>query len=75
MTVDGRIDINATLHAETNVMAVMKQMSINALVVGLTAAKVGLNPTVLISQLASSWYAKFNGFNGNLMDGEQVQLS
>jgi len=74
MTVDGRIDINATLHAETNVMTVMKQMSINALVVGLTAAKVGLNPTVLISQLASSWYAKFNGFNGNLMDGEQVQL-
>lgn len=74
MTVDGRIDINATLHAETNIMSVMKQMSINALVIGLTAAKVGLNPTVLIGQLASSWYSKFNGFNGNLMDGEQVQL-
>lgn len=74
MTVDGRIDINATLHAETNIMSVMKQMSINALVVGLTAAKAGLNPTVLIAQLASSWYSKFNGFNGNLMDGELVQL-
>ena len=74
MTVDGRIDINATLHGETNVMNVMKQMSINALVVGLTAAKAGLNPTVIISQLANSWYSKFNGFNGNVMDGANVQL-
>lgn len=74
MTVDGRIDINATLHAETNIMSVMKQMSINALVIGLTAAKAGLNPAVLISQLANSWYAKFNGFNGNIMDGAAVQL-
>ena len=74
MTVDGRIDINATLHAETNVMSVMKQMSINALVIGLTAAKAGLNPTVLIAQLANSWYAKFNGFNSNVMDGTAVQL-
>lgn len=74
MTVDGKIDINATLHAESNVMSVMKKMSINALVVGLTAAKAGLNPSVLIGQLASSWYSKFNGFNSNLMDGEQVQL-
>jgi len=74
MTVDGKIDINATIHAETNVMSVMKQMSINALVIGLTAAKTGLNPAVLISQLANSWYAQFNGFNSNVMDGAEVQL-
>lgn len=74
MTVDGSIDINATLHAENNVKEVMGQMSINALVVGLTAAKSGLNPSVLIAQLANSWYAKFNGFNGNVMDGEEVLL-
>jgi len=74
MTVDGKIDINATIQAETNVMSVMKQMSINALVVGLTAAKAGLNPAVLIAQLANSWYSQFNGFNGNVMDGVQVQL-
>lgn len=74
MTIDGRIDINATLQAETNVMNVMKQMSINALVIGLTAAKAGLNPSVIISQLANSWYSRFNGFNGNVMDGSNVQL-
>lgn len=74
MTVDGRIDINATLQAETNVMSVMKQMSVNALVIGLTAAKAGLNPSVLIAQLANSWYSKFNGFNSNVMDGATVQL-
>lgn len=74
MTIDGKIDINATVHAETNVMSVMKRMSINALVVGLTAAKAGLNPAVLIAQLANSWYAQFNGFISNVMDGVQVQL-
>lgn len=74
MTVDGKIDINATLHAENNIMSVMKTLSINALVIGLTAAKAGLNPSVLIGQLANSWYSKFNGFNQNIMNGEEVRL-
>lgn len=74
MTVDGRIDINATLQAEVNVMQTMRMLSINSLVIGLTAAKAGLDPAVLIGQLTHSWYAKFNGFSGNIMDGESVQL-
>ena len=74
LTVDGQIDINATLHAEQNVMTVMKTLSINALVIGLTAAKAGLNPSVLIGQLAHSWYAHFNGFNGNIIADQDVQL-
>lgn len=74
MTVDGRIDVSATVHAESNVMDVMKHLSINALVIGLTAAKAGLNPAVLIGQLANSWYSQFNGFNGNIMEGKEVRL-
>lgn len=74
LTVDGQIDINATLHAEANITHVMKSLSINALVIGLTAAKAGLNPAVLIGQLSHSWYAQFNGFNGNIIEEEEVQL-
>lgn len=74
MTIDGRIDINATLHAETNVTEVMRKLSINSLVIGLTAAKAGLNPAVLIGQLASSWYSRMNGFNGNVLDETSVTL-
>lgn len=74
MTVDGKIDINASLHASNNVMEIMRSLSVNSIVIGLTAAKAGLNPAVLIGQLANSWYGKFNGFNGNIMDGEAVQL-
>lgn len=74
MTVDGRIDISATVHAESNVMDVMKHLSINSLVIGLTAAKAGLNPAVLIGQLANSWYSQFNGFNGNIMEGKEIRL-
>lgn len=74
LTVDGQIDINATLHAESNIGDVMKQLSINSIVIGLTAAKAGLDPAVLIGQLAYSWYAQFNGFNGNVIDDQDVQL-
>lgn len=74
MTVDGRIDVSATVHAESNVVDVMKHLSINALVIGLTAAKAGLNPAVLIGQLANSWYSQFNGFNSNIMEGKEVRL-
>lgn len=74
MTVDGKIDINASLHADSNVMGVMRDLSINSLVIGLTAAKAGLNPSVLIGQLANSWYARFNGFNGNLQNEDLVEL-
>lgn len=74
LTVDGSIDINATLHAETNIVDVMKRLSVNSIVIGLTAAKAGLNPAVLIGQLAHSWYSQFNGFNGNVIDDQDVQL-
>lgn len=74
MTIDGKIDINASLQANENVFATMRQLSINALVIGLTAAKAGLNPSVLISQLANSWYAKFNGFNNNVLENAEIAL-
>lgn len=72
LTVDGQIDINASINGPIQVMQTMRKLNINALVVGLTAAKAGLNPTVLISQLASSWYKDVSGFNGNVVGNEKV---
>lgn len=42
------------------------------LIVGLEAAKRGLNPLVLMSQLASSYYANVNGFNGQITGNEVI---
>lgn len=74
LTVDGKIDITATLHGRENVDRVMRDIPINAIVIGIVAAQSGLDPTVLISQLASSYYKDFNGFNKTVLGKEQIRL-
>jgi len=64
LTIDGHIDVNATIQANKNIMDVARRIPIHMLVVGLVAAKQDVDPTQIMAQLASSMYAKLNGFNG-----------
>lgn len=73
LTVDGKIDINATLHGQENIMRVSKRLPINMLVVGLVAAKQGIDPTSIMASLATSYYSKHNGFNGAVNGDEEIQ--
>lgn len=73
LTVDGRIDINATIQANLTVHESLQKLPINMIVIGLTAAKQGLNPAAIIASLSNSYYAKFNGFN-KLLDKGEIQL-
>ena len=45
------------------------------MVIGLIAAKKGLNSVTLMKELSESIYNEYNGFNGALQDGEQQDLS
>lgn len=74
LTVDGKIDINATLHGMDNVDRTMRSLPINALVIGIVAAKSNLDPTILIHQLATSYYKDLNGFNKNILGREAIML-
>lgn len=74
LTVDGKIDITATIHGSENIGRLMQNVPINAIVVGLVAAKAQLNPIVLINQLATSYYKDFNGFNRNILGRDKIQL-
>lgn len=74
LTMEGTIDIRATLQGQDSVFKCMRSININSIVIGLTAAKAGLNPTVIIGQLANSWYKDVNGFNNNILGNEQVLL-
>ena len=74
LTVDGRIDINASIQANVNIMQTMQRIPVNSLIIGLTAAKQGLNPKRIISQLESSYYKDVNGFNGEITGDEEVYL-
>lgn len=74
LTVDGKIDIVATLHGQENVSRVFRTLPINSIIIGLVAAKSGLDPTVLVHQLATSYYKDFNGFNKMILGREKIML-
>ena len=74
LTVDGKIDIVATLHGQENVSRVFRTLPINSIIIGLVAAKSGLDPTVLVHQLATSYYKDFNGFNKTILGREKIIL-
>lgn len=74
LTVDGKIDITATLHGTENINKVMRSLPINSLIIGIVAAKSNLDPGVLIAQLATSYYKDVNGFNKNILGRETITL-
>ena len=74
LTVDGKLDIVATLHGQENVSRVFRTLPINSIIIGLVAAKSGLDPTVLVHQLATSYYKDFNGFNKTILGREKIML-
>lgn len=74
LTVDGKIDIVATLHGQENVSRVFRTLPINSIIIGLVAAKSGLDPIVLVHQLATSYYKGFNGFNKTILGREKIML-
>lgn len=74
LTVDGKIDIAATIHGQENVDRVMKNLPINALIIGLVAARSNLDPAILINQLCTSYYKNFNGFNKNVLGRDAIRL-
>lgn len=74
LTVDGKIDITATLHGTENVSRVMRSLPINSIIIGIVAAKSNLDPGVLIGQLATSYYKDVNGFNKNILGREKIEL-
>lgn len=74
LTVDGKIDVNAMIHGQDNITESLQRLPINMIVVGLVAAKAGIDPASMIGQLASSYYKDQNGFNRNFLDGQDIKL-
>lgn len=73
--INGNINIDATINANKSLKQVYSEISVNNMVIGLIAAKKGINPAGLIKDLSESIYNEYNGFKGVLADGEQQDLS
>lgn len=62
LTINGRIDIHATQQANIIIDEVLHKLPIQQMIIGMVAAKRGLNPAKIIESLTTSFYRKYNGF-------------
>lgn len=62
LTIDGKIDINASMQAALTIQEVTRKIPVSMISIFLVAAKRGLNPSNIISSLVNSYYKEFNGF-------------
>lgn len=71
LTVDGKIDLTATIHANRSIQELNRLIPINMFIVALVAGKRGLNPADIMSQLTNSFYKQLNGFGAPNNTGNQ----
>ncbi|MCK9544661.1 MAG: hypothetical protein M0R03_21785 [Novosphingobium sp.] len=75
LTVDGKIDLTATIQANRSIQDLNRLIPINMFIVALVAGKRGLNPSDIMSQLTNSFYKQLNGFGGvNSTDNKDFKL-
>ncbi len=61
LTIDGKIDINTSLHAGENINKLLPRLNINLIVLALTAQKQGLQLSSLMNDLINGYYSKYTG--------------
>jgi hypothetical protein len=62
LTIDGKIDINASIQAAATIQDISKKLPINIIPIYLVATKQGIDPHLILSSLTNSFYKNFNGF-------------
>jgi hypothetical protein len=65
LTINGRIDIEATLNVALSDSNQLQRLTIQQLVISRVASRLGLKSQFLIDRLAHGFYSKFNGFRTN----------
>lgn len=68
--INGQINVDLTLQLNKSMKRISQQLSLNRIIIGLVAARMGSNPERMITMLERSFYAKYNGFSGVLKESE-----
>jgi len=63
LTVDGKIDIEATQNANMTMDQVFSHLPINLMIIGMVSARANISPLEIMASLSNSYYSKFNGFS------------
>jgi hypothetical protein len=74
LTVDGKIDLTASIQANRTIQELNRIIPINLFVASLVAAKKGIEPTSIMAQLGNSFYNKWNGYNRPAEENEKIVL-
>lgn len=74
LTIDGKIDITASVQANRTIQEFNQRLPINLFIVSLVAAKKGIDPTSIMAQLGNSFYSAYNGFNKLADETEEMKL-
>lgn len=62
LTIDGRIDVTASLQANRAIHELSRKIPLHLLPIYLVAAKTNTDPNFILSSLVNSFYKNFNGF-------------
>lgn len=62
LTVDGKINIQATQVANKTIDQILSRLPLNLFIIGIVAARGGINPAEIIASLTNSYYSKYNAF-------------
>lgn len=65
LTVNGRIDVNATIEVAMNSSSLLRDFTIVQMVMSRVALRTGTPYMKIVTRLANSFYSKFNGFRKN----------
>lgn len=64
LNVQGQINVDMTIEANKTLYDTYKRIPVNNLILGMVAAKKGIDPTKLMAQLTSSYYSAMTGYGG-----------
>lgn len=75
LTVDGKINVQATQVANKTIDQILSRLPLNLFIIGIVAARGGINPAEIIASLTNSYYSKYNAFGplDNAMQAPSVQ--
>ena len=73
LDVTGKIDIDLTIQANQSIRTALSQIPLNSMIVGIVAARAGVDPARIMHRLNKSYYSRMSGF-GNSAESIEEQL-
>lgn len=72
LTIDGKIDVSASIRAASMIHELSKKIPLHIIPVYMVAAKMGMNPNHILTSLVTSFYKDFNGFSRLTVDKQPM---